>query len=82
MKLKQWEKDFKLFTEKMKAQIVANMAQKGESWKDCSPEFLRFEMNEHEHMEHWPDVANFAFMLWNQTNQSPVIGKQSEDGKQ
>ncbi len=51
------------FTDAMHESIQDNIGEKGDSWRTCNPEYLKYKMVEHANLGHWVDVANYAFML-------------------
>ncbi len=51
------------FTDEMKAELYANIREKGDSWKTCGTQFLINKIKENTDAQNWVNVANFAFML-------------------
>jgi hypothetical protein len=78
-----WKKSLNNFRKKMQGQIEANIPQKGLSWNSSPQNFLQSQLYEHYVLGHWVDVANFAFMLWDQERErSSNSGKETERKQQ
>lgn len=63
-----WEKDFNFFLKNMRNKIIRNIFKKGYPTKDrlkyTSDEYFKNKIKEHLELNHYSDVANFAFMLY------------------
>lgn len=64
-----WKKDLRQFQKEMRQKLQANVKEKGPPEKsECSNfdrQYLWAKMMEHAEADNWPDVANYAFLLWN-----------------
>jgi hypothetical protein len=73
-----WKKSLNNFKKKMQGQIESNIPQKGISWGISPQNFLQSQLYEHYVLGHWVDVANFAFMLWDNEQQIQYKNKEEE----
>jgi len=51
------------FTDRMKRRMIENVKEKGDSWEQCSVDYLKAKLIESYRNELWVNVANYAFML-------------------